>query len=348
MELAAVAATLPPDLCPEAQFENWRLATASIFNARPLLEDYKTSFRGELETYNLERFLIGTSRSSPLTTCRDEILVGAVGVDHLLFQLYLSGEAEFDAEGRAGRVGPGDLVCFDLSRRHRATLTDVHAVSLVVPRSLILLPPRALDIAHGATIPGESGLGALLSHQIIGLGDCVPRLARSEVGPAATLVEAIINVALSNCGRAQIEDRSVPFALSLQAVRAYIDDHICEPALTPEMISRQLGISRSALYRIFEPLGGISDYIRDRRLDRAALHLASVGLGRGAVSRLSFAVGFASEATFSRAFRGRYGLSPREAIMRAGKRSNGIEPGLEDGKRNWIHGWLESLSASRT
>ena len=348
MELAAVAATLPPDLSPEAQFENWRLATASIFNTRPLRDDYKTSFRGELETYNLERFLIGTSRASPLATCRDEILVGAVGVDHLLFQLYLSGEASFEAEGHEGKVGAGDLVCFDLSRRHRATLTDVHVVSLVVPRSLIPLPPRALDAAHGATIRGESGLGALLSRQIIGLGDSVPRLARSEVGPAATLVEAIINVALSNSGRTQIEDRSVPIALSLQAVRAFIDDHICEPSLTPEMISRQLGISRSALYRIFEPLGGISDYIRDRRLDRAALHLASVGLGRGAVSRLAFAVGFASEVTFSLAFRGRYGLSPREAIMRAGQRSKGIEPGPDDGKRNWIQGWLESLSASRT
>ncbi|HSP26307.1 MAG TPA: helix-turn-helix domain-containing protein [Saliniramus sp.] len=107
-------------------------------------------------------------------------------------------------------------------------------------------------------------------------------------------------------------------------------------------------MSGSALCRIFEPLGGISDYIHDRRLDRAALHLASVGLGRGAVSRLAFAVGFASEVTFSRAFRGRYGLSPREAILRAGPRSNGVEPEPDEGKRHWIPGWLESLSACRT
>ncbi|WP_019998394.1 AraC family transcriptional regulator [Aureimonas ureilytica] len=343
----ATTIALPDGLNAEETFEHWRLAVASIFEAQPAATDYRESFRGRLLTHHLGRFLIGTSSNSPLRTRRDEALVGAVGVDHILFQLYEKGEGEFEAEGRDGRVKAGDLVCFDLSRRHAATLSKLDTVSIVMPRTLIHLPPRTIDTAHGMVIDGASPIGALLGQQLTALAATAARVTASDLDPITSFASTLLSVGLSVAGRGKVEDPAGVLALTLSSIRAHIENNLADPALSIDSISRHFGLSRSALYRIFEPLGGIADYIRDRRLERAALRLASVGMGRGAVARLGLACGFPSEASFSRAFRNRYGLTPREAILKARLRIDEAAADALEAEQNWIQAWLEDLASGR-
>jgi AraC-like DNA-binding protein len=92
-------------------------------------------------------------------------------------------------------------------------------------------------------------------------------------------------------------------------------------------------------------LGGIADYIRERRLNRAFLRLSSVGNGRGAVSKLAYMNGFASEAAFSRAFRQRFDMNPRDAIVEASQRA-ASKSYLVDADANWMQAWLAGLHAT--
>ena len=130
--------------------------------------------------------------------------------------------------------------------------------------------------------------------------------------------------------------------------RAFIERNLSHIELSPEMVCRKFAMSRSALYRLFDPLGGVSNYIRDRRLDRANLHLGSIGTGRGAVARLSLLCGFASDTAFTRAFRQRFGVNPRDAIMQTHARRHGMPQDQPHPGRNWLQGWMESLSAGRS
>ena len=96
---------------------------------------------------------------------------------------------------------------------------------------------------------------------------------------------------------------------------AYIDRYLAERTLSPESIAAALRLSRSTLYRLFEPDGGVASYVIARRLDRC---FDAIAQGRGAhVGAIAFAHGFASEAHFSRAFRARFGISPREVRVLA-------------------------------
>ena len=76
-------------------------------------------------------------------------------------------------------------------------------------------------------------------------------------------------------------------------------------------IRRALGLSRSALYWLFEPYGGVAAYLLERRLARVRALLADRREHRR-ISELAFAHGFASEAHFSRAFRRCFGLTPSD------------------------------------
>jgi AraC-like DNA-binding protein len=261
--------------------------------------------------------------------------------------LYCDGTGEIDTEGRESKLKSGDLVCFDLSRRLSSWASNLDAVSLVVPRALVQLPQRTLDTAHGAVIDGNSPMAALLGQQLLALHDATPRLSGSDLPLATTLASTLVTVGLSAASSRRLEDPSVMLPVNLQAIRAYIHRNLSHVDLSPDMISRHFGMSRSALYRLFDPLGGVANYIRDRRLDRAQLHLGSIGTGRGAVARLALLCGFASDTAFARAFRQRFDANPRDAIMSAEVRKRSALPQLAP-DRNWLQGWMESLSAGRS
>jgi AraC-like DNA-binding protein len=92
-----------------------------------------------------------------------------------------------------------------------------------------------------------------------------------------------------------------------------IDSNLAEP-LTPEKLQSALNLSRSSLYRAFEPLGGVAFFIRDRRLAR--IH-AMVSAGeRATVSQLAGTFGFASAAQLTRAFTAHFGYSVSELRAR--------------------------------
>ncbi|PIK73878.1 hypothetical protein CS379_05820 [Methylobacterium frigidaeris] len=70
-------------------------------------------------------------------------------------------------------------------------------------------------------------------------------------------------------------------------------------------------MSRSVLYRAFEPSGGVARLVRSRRLARLRALLAQPDEA-GRIADLSQACGFSSESDCSRAFKAAYGLSPSD------------------------------------
>jgi AraC-like DNA-binding protein len=95
-------------------------------------------------------------------------------------------------------------------------------------------------------------------------------------------------------------------------VRRYIDHHLHEPDLTPQRIGQALGLSRSTLYAVCKPMGGVAAFIRKRRL-RFIHAILTDPRDRRRIAEIAEQYGFASAAHFSRAFRQAYGYSPREA-----------------------------------
>ncbi|KRR07632.1 hypothetical protein CQ12_27785 [Bradyrhizobium jicamae] len=91
--------------------------------------------------------------------------------------------------------------------------------------------------------------------------------------------------------------------------------------MTTETLCKRFGVSRTQLYRLLEPDGGLYRYIRERRLDRAFRRLMSPAGNGARLIDLAFESCFSSDNTFIRAFRHRFGITPGEvrelAIARA-------------------------------
>lgn len=327
-------------LSREENYEQWRTGVASLFDAVPATEGLG-GFKADLASYNLGHFLVGTSSASAQRFHRSAELVAATGVDHLLVQLYVNGECAYNADGGIAKGVAGDIVCFDLSRPMRSQTTDMDIVSLILPRAMIRLMPRVIDGLHGARVDGKSTLGILLGEHMMSMAKLAPKLAGPDGKLAAEVASVLVSSGLS---AAVAAERGTLMDTNLQTIQVFIERNLTNPALSTEMIMRQFALSRSALYRLFEPLGGIADYIRERRLKLAQLKLASVGASRGSVAKLAYATGFASENAFSRAFQQYFGIRPSEAIRNA-EAGIRLKSDLGSEEHNWMQAWLDKLHA---
>lgn len=118
-----------------------------------------------------------------------------------------------------------------------------------------------------------------------------------------TLLDAL-NLDLSASGRRRHRQKHI---------RAYIETRLHEPDLTPQVIATAYGISARALYLLFdgEP-DAVAGWILNRRLERIYKDLQSPDLASMNIADIAFKHGFRNAAHFSRRFRQKFGVSPRD------------------------------------
>ena len=115
---------------------------------------------------------------------------------------------------------------------------------------------------------------------------------------------------------ATLEDnpRGLPPLCSRSAhVRLRIERDLRDPELSPARLASRLRMSRRHLRAIFAMSNEtVSAYILRRRLEECARELADPARGRASITEIAFGWGFNSAPHFTRTFRDRFGIPPRE------------------------------------
>lgn len=94
-------------------------------------------------------------------------------------------------------------------------------------------------------------------------------------------------------------------------LKSIIAEHISDPDLSPDQLSRALGISRSKLYKDLNGVDGqsLSDYVRNFRLEKAAQLLLISGMN---VQEVMNEVGFVNSSHFTKVFKLKFDMTPTE------------------------------------
>jgi AraC-like DNA-binding protein len=95
-------------------------------------------------------------------------------------------------------------------------------------------------------------------------------------------------------------------------MQAYIQKQLSDPSLSVSSLAQAFGVTSRHVHRIFAESGVTpSGYILDSRLSLAAARLRDAK-GAANITQIAFDSGFGDSTSFSRAFRRRYGVSPRD------------------------------------
>ncbi|MEL6323440.1 MAG: helix-turn-helix domain-containing protein [Pseudomonadota bacterium] len=314
-------------------FEAWRAV------AEPFYEVYRkrpVEIAGaEVEATVAGDLLLSRVSMAEQILVHDPLSRRSICHDYLLFERFHRG----GGIGEVGDIGfcahPTRLHLIDMSRRYVSSKGASRSEGVLIPHSVLAYDP-SVDPAF-ATLEIASPQGRLLAnaHALLTL--------RPDVAEIDDLVAAFVSMVerfmLGRSGGERVRECAAD-ALAF-TLRSHIEAGLGDSTLTPDALCVAFGISRSALYRHFEEDGGVSRYIRNRRLNRCLLELAGGPPTRGRISAVARRWGFVDQNAFLRQFKKRFGVPPSECLA-GGAAPNPAPDGPSPLSRT-IAGWLDGL-----
>lgn len=211
-------------------------------------------------------------------------------------------------------LGPGDVCFYDA--HHPPTLDfpeHFRTKVFLVSRELLRLEESDVHQLAKAPVTRTSWLGTLLSPLLSDLADTASA-AQPPVGAmlAWNAVNLLATLATEQLGR---DATGTPDAQSplVPRILEFIDLHLADADLSPEVIAKAHHISVRYLHKLFKNEGRtVGQWIRRRRLEECRLDLMLRARGNRTIAAVAGRWGFTSATHFSRVFRAAYGVSPRD------------------------------------
>ncbi len=250
------------------------------------------------------------------------------------FVLMTEGEAGARHYGHACSLARGDFLLVDgAAPLELAFDGGGEAIALRVPARVLRNHLPSPDQFCGVALRAQDGI----AQDVGDLVRCI--FGQLEDGLSAQFHGRIARNLLDTLATAfsmALEDglTGSPLLCSRNArVRLRIERDLRDPALSPSRVAARLRMSPRYLRAIFAASNEtVSAYILRRRLEECARELADPERRRASITEIAFGWGFNSAPHFTRSFRERFGMSPRQYRSCAG--SLGLFPDSGEGARS--------------
>lgn len=297
------------DLPARAQFEAYRadaLGFAELFQHEPGLP-----CPASYTAWSLGSVVVKRTASPALDQRRTAEMARRDGLDHWVINLPL----------RSRQRIAMDEVRLDVSAARPFLSSGHQPYTLQRPEAesdwLICFVTR--DAVPGLDLPaGMNGaevlatpMGRLLATFLRQMGQRLPEMTLADRPGLHAATLALLRSTLAPSAENLQAARPHSEAVLRDRVRAVIRAGLGAASFTPHRLCREVGMSRSALYRVMEPLGGVAATITAERLAQARRGLENPADYRS-IKDIAEAAGFYDPSVFTRTFRRRYGVTPSE------------------------------------
>jgi AraC-like DNA-binding protein len=269
------------------------------------LEEARFTFSSR--TYATPRGILMRCQGTAVIMTRGPALI-AHGADQLLILLQTEGSVDAEYAGRRARREAGDVEIVDYARPHHSVATDYGNLMIVLARESAPAALLALE-PHGLILPRRGGAARLIGAAMQEFYTQADHLTVSE---AEAAIEGIVALTTA-CARARLAGDEADHVKSRKkAALDYIDAHLGNPQLGPDEIADAAHLSRASLYRRLAAEGGIRAVLLKRRLDEAVRLMLADEKDEHSLKEIVKCCGFSGTSQFSRAFRARFGVPPRQ------------------------------------
>lgn len=271
------------------------------------------AFGGSIVNHALPGLDLSVVSSQPQRVMRTPRMISRAEDDFIIVSLQTRGRGMVSQDGRDAAMLPGDFAIYDTARPYTLRFGEpFEEIVLKVRSSRLRALVSGCDRLTAITISGQSSAGRLMGSMVRALKEDADELPPTS---AASMVNGLVSVlvgGLQSLSSNQPSDPSALHAYHLARIKRCIDELKHDPALRIERVAAEMGLSSSHLHRLFaaEPQTP-AQYLWSRRLAACEQDLLDPRKARLSVSEIAFAWGFNDAAHFSRAFKDRYGQSPR-------------------------------------
>ena len=282
----------------------------------------------------LTRISAGSQGVSPLSQPNEDLPIALLPVE----------DGVVLRQGASHRIVPvGHLLLLPRSGDWRVVFQrDMRAIVLLVTS----------DALHGR-ITGKSGFNEARVVAPGGLPDVFSRMLEATARTLETLsdvewsaiAQSLVELLLTLMHRLSApmpdSNNTATQAAILHRICQTIERTLDDPELSPARVALAEGISERYLQKLFEAVGdNFTHYVRERRLQRAWADLSNPAEVHQSISEIAYRYGFGDSAHFSRTFRHRFGLPPREFRQQEAER---MAAPSAVGQRGWPQDALAQL-----
>ncbi|MEJ6782740.1 helix-turn-helix domain-containing protein [Aminobacter sp. Piv2-1] len=332
------------ELASEDQFAAWQAHMSPLVEVR--LPDDRSpddGFPADHIAWNLIGMLIVQQCAPAHSYVRSAAKLRSSSIDHWHLVLRHSGQSWTEVDGRVAECAPERLEIRSLGHPFRGRTTDSRSLVLYLPRDLFSDAAATLDAQNNSILSGN--LANLLVDYVNSIEARLRSLTAEDLPRIVHATRSMIVACLAPPAEHAAAAEQLAGVALIERARRYVHHNLHAANLTPDSMCRALGVSRTRLYQLFEPSGGVLHYIQGRRLMAAHVALSDPTDSRRIVA-IGEAVGFSSAANFSRAFSKEFGYSPRECRNAAllPPAAHPVSPARHE-KASSFEEWLKALGS---
>ena len=308
---AAEVSTL--EVSPDQRVALWESYNESVFLGLRCMSFAPEGLKARGRIFNLDTIRIADLRGNEHVVERSSPLVRSHPKNSVLACLLLEGEGFVFQSGQCIQLHPGDLVAYpaDVPYLHGFTRDSRHLV-VDVPTSDLLESDSAHRFRAPVKVDAQLPSGRLLASTLRTTAvDFVDRPYVAEAEGVAAKCRLLVRALLAPSDPRFMGDHPDAVLWKLLRAETFITEQLSDPELSALTIARHLNISVRHLSRLFATRHTtVSEWIWNQRLERAQENLISPRARAVAIGEVAFRWAFASQAHFSRRFKGRYGVAP--------------------------------------
>ncbi|MBP0466068.1 helix-turn-helix domain-containing protein [Roseomonas sp. PWR1] len=298
-------------LPPNQQFEAWRdLCVPYLDTGRPRTPP-ASGFQASGTALPFGSFMYYHAALPPYDYSRTPARIRRDSLDHWIVAVCKRGTQRQRSGDDDVVFRPGVPYVLTMARTFEAERegAEMEWQSLFLARDAVQELEPMLSAALNAPLEGPAG--RMLASFLDSMREEAGQFRTSDLPHLASVTKAMLAAALNS--RCESVDAARPQLehLQLARIKRLIREKLGSATLGPARLCAMSGVSRSALYRLFEPLGGVARHIQRERLGAAYRLLADPADRRG-IAQVAEAVGFFEPSSFSRAFRAEFGIAPRD------------------------------------
>jgi AraC-like DNA-binding protein len=292
----------------------WQDIVCDVFVQLDCTSDLDDAFRGAVA-----QAMIGPVSCTRVDSCRQRVLrtpsrIARASEDYVLVSLETEGRGGVVQDGREAIAHPGEFVLYDTTRPYELVFDNEFSLTVFqVPRALLQQRVGSFNQLTATTFGRKHPLERLVFDFLLNISRVIDQLD-AEVsdrlsGQALDLIAMALNARLQHAPINQSVHRSA----LLYRLKSYIQAHLRNPELGLTDVAASLGISaRYANYLMAGEQTSFRRYLLAQRLEHCSRDLREATQSHRHVGEIAFAWGFNDLGHFSRTFKERYGVSPRE------------------------------------
>lgn len=305
--MGVVAKFATAGIAPAERLRYWNSVADEVF-CGTFVNAESERFEGEMWSWRLGDLDMIRTRSvqaavgrRPLNTHEERVIM------HMQWR----GQGEHRQGRQEARLGPGDFIFGSPHEPYAFNLAPHEMMVVEFPRRALVERVPDLDDLLAKPLSGSTPAARVFSDFLLSLW----RQARDGEGEDTAWGEGMSRIFYDLAAMAVHEAKRVSSSHAAPELQrralALIDTHLADPDLRSASMASELGTSVRTVQNLFAELGKTpTTAILERRLERAADRL--IADPQATITQVAFAHGFNDSAYFSRCFRQKFGVSPRE------------------------------------